>query len=233
MGARNLIDQLADLVGAGTEKQLADLSLEVTMTLCGACRGAVFTVAGGGLTLATSRSIDHGVLSFCTTLWQDGVTREWLEAGRPVCWPSPGLEHLNLLMEGVGSAAVVPLEHGDVMVGLLYIDAADGHLVERQSQDRPGQAARIVAAALSRGGLLVDTGGTSTQPWGDYLEQTPPEQVARQHLLTLLERNEWNIARVARLLGVTRRTIYLRLERYNIARKHVPKTPVRAAAEET
>jgi len=42
-------------------------------------------------------------------------------------------------------------------------------------------------------------------------------------LLLLLNRNEWNIARVARLMGVTRRTVYLRLQRYNIPRERVPK----------
>ena len=54
---------------------------------------------------------------------------------------------------------------------------------------------------------------------------------AREKLLLLLNRNEWNIARVARLMGVTRRTIYLRLQRYNIPRERVPKTrPRRATA---
>ena len=37
------------------------------------------------------------------------------------------------------------------------------------------------------------------------------------------------IPRVARLMGVTRRTIYLRLQRYNIPRERVPKTRTRPA----
>jgi transcriptional regulator of acetoin/glycerol metabolism len=51
----------------------------------------------------------------------------------------------------------------------------------------------------------------------------------REKLLLLLNRNEWNIARVARLMGVTRRTIYLRLERYKIPRERVRKSKPRPA----
>ncbi len=55
-------------------------------------------------------------------------------------------------------------------------------------------------------------------------EEVPsPRDVERGQLLRLLEQHEWNIARVARLMGVTRRTIYLRLERYGIPRQRVPK----------
>ena len=226
-----LIEQLADLVQAGSEKQLVDLSLQVTMTLCCASRGAVFAI-GDGLTLATSRSIHHGVLSFCNAVWADDARRAELEAGRIVAWPAAGLEHLSTFVEGAGSVAVVGLHHDDLMVGLLYLDAPDVHLADRQRLDRPAQAARIVAAALARSGLFVDADGTLPTPWGDFLEQSTPEQVARQHLVTLLDRNEWNIARVARLMGVTRRTIYLRLERYNIERKRIPKTPGRPEPEE-
>jgi transcriptional regulator of acetoin/glycerol metabolism len=51
--------------------------------------------------------------------------------------------------------------------------------------------------------------------------------IEREKLLLLLNRNEWNIARVARLMGVTRRTVYLRLRRYNIPRERIRKTPLR------
>jgi hypothetical protein len=50
------------------------------------------------------------------------------------------------------------------------------------------------------------------------------DEVERHRLIELLKRNEWNLARVARVLGVTRRTVYMRLKRYDIARQKVPKT---------
>lgn len=42
-------------------------------------------------------------------------------------------------------------------------------------------------------------------------------------LRELLERHEWNIARVAREMGNTRRTVYQRMERWGIFRKKVSK----------
>jgi transcriptional regulator of acetoin/glycerol metabolism len=68
------------------------------------------------------------------------------------------------------------------------------------------------------------------EAWETYLERTPVEDMEREKLLLLLNRNEWNIARVARLMGVTRRTIYLRLQRHNIPRERVPKNRPRKLA---
>jgi DNA-binding NtrC family response regulator len=50
------------------------------------------------------------------------------------------------------------------------------------------------------------------------------DELERHRLIELLKRNEWNLARVARVLGVTRRTVYMRLKRYDNARQMVPKT---------
>lgn len=45
----------------------------------------------------------------------------------------------------------------------------------------------------------------------------------RANILRILEENDWNIARVSRDLGVTRRTLYMRLAAFGIARKKVPR----------
>jgi transcriptional regulator of acetoin/glycerol metabolism len=53
--------------------------------------------------------------------------------------------------------------------------------------------------------------------------QASPAEQGRLQLLTQLERTDWNIAEVARLLGVTRRTVYMRLRSFGIERRRVPK----------
>jgi Bacterial regulatory protein, Fis family len=45
----------------------------------------------------------------------------------------------------------------------------------------------------------------------------------RATIVRILEENDWNIARVSRALGVTRRTLYMRLAAFGIARKKVPR----------
>lgn len=45
----------------------------------------------------------------------------------------------------------------------------------------------------------------------------------RAQLVRLLEESDWNIAQVSREMGVTRRTLYMRLAAFGIERKKVPR----------
>ena len=118
-------------------------------------------------------------------------------------------------------------------VALLYVDSFDPHFCTAQDLERLSKFSRIIAKAVGENvGVSVERAPEPARRRGRrYLERTPVEDMEREKLLLLLNRNEWNIARVARLMGVTRRTIYLRLQRYNIPRERVPKTrpPPRAS----
>jgi DNA-binding NtrC family response regulator len=123
---------------------------------------------------------------------------------------------------------VVPVFDGETLVALLYVDSLDPHFCASHDLERLAKFSRIVAKAVNE--TSADRGHVrSADAWETYLERTPVEDMEREKLLLLLNRNEWNIARVARLMGVTRRTIYLRLQRYNIPRERVPKTRLRTA----
>lgn len=52
---------------------------------------------------------------------------------------------------------------------------------------------------------------------------TSRAEANRTELLRLLEESDWNIAQVSREIGVTRRTLYLRLASFGIERKKVPR----------
>jgi transcriptional regulator of acetoin/glycerol metabolism len=64
----------------------------------------------------------------------------------------------------------------------------------------------------------AEEGGASIDP------TLPAHEVERIQLLHTLQKNEWNIALVARKLGLGRPTVYNRMKRYGIDRKKVPKT---------
>jgi transcriptional regulator of acetoin/glycerol metabolism len=115
-------------------------------------------------------------------------------------------------------------------VALLYVDSNDPHFCASHDIERLSKFSRIVAKAVTDNVPVRDRARAQADAWETYLERTPVEDMEREKLLLLLNRNEWNIARVARLMGVTRRTIYLRLQRYNIPRERVPKTRLRPAA---
>jgi transcriptional regulator of acetoin/glycerol metabolism len=54
-----------------------------------------------------------------------------------------------------------------------------------------------------------------------FLEHVSPQDLARQRLLTLLDKHGWNIAAVARAEGVSRLTVYRRMAGYGIERKRI------------
>jgi transcriptional regulator of acetoin/glycerol metabolism len=100
------------------------------------------------------------------------------------------------------------------------VDSAEAHFLDAADRARLAKFDRILARALS-----APPAPPGERPAGfeRYLERTSVDDMERERLLLLLERNEWNIARVARLMSVTRRTVYLRLARYGVAREHVRK----------
>ena len=227
----DLIDQFADLViGADDPRRLAERTLEVVMSLNNGRSGAVFSCSEDRITLFASRGIDQAVLDSVQTVW--GRQKETLQKGETFYVPDRATERRLPPDTGekpaAASFAVVPVFDGEMLVALLYVDSQDPHFCASHDLERLTKFSRIVAKAVSE--TTPERGRVrSADAWETYLERTPVEDMEREKLLLLLNRNEWNIARVARLMGVTRRTIYLRLQRYNIPRERVPKTRLRAA----
>jgi transcriptional regulator with GAF, ATPase, and Fis domain len=129
---------------------------------------------------------------------------------------------------GPASLVVMPVFHSGKLVALLYLDSFDPHFCGPNDLERMARFSRIVAKAVTGIEPHREEARSTAERWETYLERTPVEDMEREKLLLLLNRNEWNIARVARLMDVTRRTIYLRLQRYNIPRERVPKGRLRA-----
>jgi transcriptional regulator with GAF, ATPase, and Fis domain len=228
----DLIDQFADLVvGADDPRRLAERTLEVVMSLTNGRSGAVFTRDPDKLTLFASRGIDQHVLDAIHTVWNR--FRAGLEKGETFYvserTSDPRLPRSEE-RQGPASFAVVPVFDGEELVALLYVDSHDPHFCTDHDLERMAKFSRIVAKAVtdpaSNGAGVV---AERENGWEAYLERTPVEDLEREKLLLLLNRNEWNIARVSRLMKVTRRTIYLRLQRYNIPRERVRKTRLRTA----
>jgi len=228
----DLIDQFADLVvGSDDPRRLAERTLEVVMSLSNGRAGAVFSRDEDRMTLFASRGIDQNVLDAIQTVWNRH--RETLRKGEIFYVPDRSVERRMPKVEAAAgnaaSFAVVPVFDGKDLVALLYVDSLDPHFCASHDIDRLSKFSRIVAKAVSESEQVEDRTRARKEAWETYLERTPVEDMEREKLLLLLNRNEWNIARVARLMDVTRRTIYLRLQRYNIPRERVRKTRPRAA----
>lgn len=228
----DLIDHFTDLVlGADDPKRLAERTLDVIMSLTNGRSGAVFAIEGDRSTLFASRSIDQHVLNAAQLAWDHHA--DALRRGESFYVPDWSAERRlpgEAPKDGPASFAVVPAFDGDTLLAILYVDSLDPHFCEEHDLQRLQKFSRIVAKAVSAKPQATAT--ATGDAWETYLERTPVEDMEREKLLLLLNRNEWNIARVARLMGVTRRTVYLRLQRYNIPRERVPKTRPRGAASQ-
>jgi hypothetical protein len=230
----DVIDQLTDLVvGSDDPRRLAERTIEVAMSLTNGRAGAVFVKEGDRVTLFVSRGIDQHVLDTVQGLWSRH--RESLERGETFYVPDRASDRRLDGTAGVATApaslAVVPVLDDGEILALLYVDSRDPHFCASHDLDRLARFSRIVVKAVRDVGQgVAGASGSRKEDWETYLERTPVEDMEREKLLLLLNRNEWNIARVARLMDVTRRTIYLRLQRYNIPRERVRKTRPRPAA---
>jgi hypothetical protein len=119
---------------------------------------------------------------------------------------------------------------GELAAGQPLVDAAfallpamlDGQLVAAVYLARPDTTVwsdgRVFGAAIAQAVRAADASAGPVR-----LPEASPTEEAKLQLVSLLERNEWNLAKVARLMGVTRRTVYLRLRSFGIERRHVPK----------
>lgn len=106
------------------------------------------------------------------------------------------------------STVLLPLLEGDFVLGVLYLKEPQRFDLAATSPWLAALSIFLRAASRSAGLGLV-------------YPENPPSQ--RDQLLRALNEREWNVARVARDLGVTRRTVYLRMARFQIARQHIAK----------
>jgi DNA-binding NtrC family response regulator len=105
--------------------------------------------------------------------------------------------------------ALVPCGSESEIVAALYLAQPEGLAVSD---------ARVFGTAIAQAVLAAENG-----PSVSRVPDLSPTEETKLQLMSLLERNEWNVAKVARIMGVTRRTVYMRLASFGIERRHVPK----------
>ena len=147
--------------------------------------------------------------------------KDQLRWRRPLYVPDTGTDRPRVHRgRQSGQPRDVPRVGRHELVGVLYVDSAEPHFCQASDVERLAKFSRMLARAVRPAGA---DRAREAMGWEAYLERTPVPDIERQKLLLLLNKNEWNIARVARLMGVTRRTVYLRLQRYNIPRARYPR----------
>jgi hypothetical protein len=208
----DLIDQFTDLVLGGNEpRRLAEQTLDIVLTLTHGRCAAVFRIEDGKALLFASRGLDQMALDAAQADWASHRTD--LARGGIVDIPAAGAESPR-------AHVTTPVRAGARLIGFVYVDGAEPHFLDEDGRRRLAKFEAILARALD---APAPPPGERPRGWERDLDGNAALGAERERLLMMLERNEWNIARVARLMNVTRRTIYLRLERYGLPRERVRK----------
>lgn len=204
----DVLTPAAEAPRRGNDQQVAEDVLELLLSLSLAERGALFARGGSGsLTLEASRGLDQSALDLSRQEW--ARASESLLAGTPTYRQRHDRAYLLL-----------PCTDGGVVVGLLYVELGAG------CRRVPASHLSTFAGILGRA-LQVRAGAAASLAQGEGFGAPPDAE--RENLVLLLERHEWNVSRVARLLGVTRMTVYNRMRRLDVPRERVRKSRTRAA----
>src|SRR5712692_10968374 len=189
------VETVVRIMVARDPRRSADTMLEFLMGVNGAGGAAVFTVEPEPR-LFVGRGIGQEALDWTRDRWQQ--ERESLSKGR---------------FSRSDDCILVPVMRREHVVALLYLKTSEldmGSLAE---------VLGLIADAVTRSAHKT----VPSSSVESYLEQTSAEEIQRRKLLILLDHFEWNVARVARELKVTRTTVYKRLAAWHIPRKRVPK----------
>jgi len=176
-------------------RQSAEVILSFLIGVNGARGGAVFSVDGGHR-LFVGNGIDQSVLEWASDCWTRN--EKTLRQGR---------------LARSDDRFLLPILRGERLAALVYLAATHVDL----------------ASVSEVSGLIFDAVVRSARhppaasPVQTFLQQTSSKEIERRKLVILLDQYEWNLARVARELQVTRTTVYKRLEAFGITRKRVAK----------
>lgn len=206
------IDGFADLVVPTDPEAFQNRLFAVILGTLQASRVTLFAVEDREVRLAAGTSISQDSVDHARRVWD--AERAQLEAGRI---------HVESVAAGAGRSytVVVPVCAPRIL-GLLSVELAKAPQAE--DLDVLKRLTHVAAIAFREAGSSRVLAFSRAD---EYLRGLTPNEIMRDKLLIELHANEWNIARVARRLGVTRRTIYLRLERFGIKRVRILKAEPR------
>jgi hypothetical protein len=188
-------EAVVHLMVARDPHQSADVILAFLMGVNGARAGAVFSVQGGRR-LFVGHGIDEEAIDWTAQCWSR--SSKTLQQGR---------------LARSDDRFLIPIVRGERLAALVYLATAHVDL------GSIAEVSGLIFDAVTRSGRQP----APPSPVETYLQQTPSKEIERRKLVILLDQHEWNVARVARELQVTRTTVYKRLEAFGIARKRVAK----------
>jgi len=233
-----VVDKMTDLmVNLINPSRLVEQTFEIAMCFGSAERGAIFIKGEkGNLELRASKNIDQSLIEVVNTLFRT-LYFEMSSSGETIYCPTLDLDiRFRSLSESVGTSiksfVCIPIVQQSRTVGLIYMDSlSESNIYSSTDLDRLEKFSKFITK------ILLDESGInkyfSVQPLQeeskkseefarliqDFLIEKSIEEIEKEKIVLLLRKTNWNLSRVAKLMGVQRRTIYIKLKKYNIPRR--------------
>jgi transcriptional regulator with GAF, ATPase, and Fis domain len=118
------------------------------------------------------------------------------------------------------SFACVPLKLEGESYGVLYLDSTSHtRILSSMDLERINRYSRLITLAILREQKLGDAEfNIATVSVNDYLAERTIDELEKQQLQSLLEKNNWNVTKTAQLMQMPRRTLYNKMTKYGIKR---------------
>ncbi len=233
-----LIDQVSELVESIlVPGKLVHKVLSVVVNMSNSERGAVFVMAPGNKLEAKA---------------QIGISPQSLNSIRDVCNNYYGelSKSANLtyvpdtrkderfrkvsVLKGsdILSFACVPLKVEGSTYGVLYLDSTTStRLFSSLALERIARYSKLITNGLIREDGLADVDlKIPVVSVDDYLAERTIDEIERQQLHAILERNNWNVTRTSQAMDVPRRTLYNKMTKHGIKRPRRKKLMASASA---
>ena len=171
---------------------------------------AVFRCRRDGISLLASNRLAQESIDYVRGLWTEGFAAV-----------AKGNVHVDTARSGGRLHLVIPCLSGRRMRGLLYADVPAASGPPLDALHALGAVAGAILGRRHKPGAIPRALITP--------HRVPAEVVAEAaNLRAMLQLHEWNVSRVARVLGVPCMTIYNRLRRLKVRREHVRRSAPRA-----
>jgi hypothetical protein len=182
---------LLSRLSARAPRQAVETLIEFLANAHAAERAAVFVTDEDRISLYFGRSMKQSALDWAHEGWR---------------W------HASKLQRGFevrdGSESLIPIMREKALIAVLYLEAPAIHMeIVLDVASQLAEAIHYSRSAVAQG--AVDA----------YLEVTPEDEIQRQKIMVLLAKNENNLSRVARILSISRQSLYRRMGVLGIARE--------------
>ena len=221
-----LVDQISEIVQSilvPGKLVYKVLSVVVNMSKCE--RGAVFVMAGGnklenqaqiGITPNSLNAIRDVCNSFCGD-WSKSSNLVYVADTRK----DEKFRKISVLKgSDILSFACLPLKVEGKIYGILYLDSTTTtRLFSSLDLERITRYSKLITSALIHeqklGQADVKIASVSVN---DYLADRTIDEIEKQQLSAILERNNWNVTRTSQAMEVPRRTLYNKMTKHGIKR---------------